>query len=299
MKVLITGVTGFLGSHLARFLISNGHSVIGLKRRSSSQSKINSISHGLELLDAEDGYEFLSREIDAIIHTATCYGNKGESISDILAANVTYPLALLEQAQSKGIRIFLNASTFFCKADENYGYLSTYIKSKNIFHEFAKKFCAANELRFANLNIEHMYGPGDSDSKFITGIAKLLVENEKFIDFTMGEQVRDFIHVDDVVSAFEKILLHLDNNAEKKYFNFEVGTGKGTSVKNFVIAMHSVSKSKSLLNFGALPYRKNEIMHSQANINELLATGWKSEISINSGVNSIFVELLSGKKKNR
>jgi CDP-paratose synthetase len=292
MKVLITGVTGFLGSHLARFLISNGHSVIGLKRRSSSKAKINSISHGLELLDVEDGYEFLSSDIDAIIHTATCYGNKGESISDILAANVIFPLALLEQAQLKGIRIFLNASTFFSKADENYGYLSTYIKSKNIFHEFAKNFCAANDLKLANLNIEHMYGPGDSDSKFIESIAKQLVENKKLIDFTTGEQVRDFIHVDDVVSAFEKILLYVNNNSEKKYFNFEVGTGIGTSVKNFVIAMHAISGSESMLNFGSLPYRKNEIMYSQANINELLATGWKSQISINDGINSVFVELL-------
>lgn len=297
MKVLITGVTGFLGSHLARFLISNGHSVIGLKRRSSSQAKISAISHGLELFDIEDGYEYLNSDIDAIIHTATCYGNKGEPITEILHSNIVFPLSLLEQAKLKGIDIFINASTFFCKADENYGYLSTYIKSKNIFHEFAKSFCAANNLKFANLNLEHMYGPGDSDSKFISNIAIQFLEDKELINFTGGEQVRDFIHVNDVVSAFEKILIHVKNDCKNNYFNFEVGTGVGMSVKSFVIEMHNIFQAKSILNFGALPYRQSEIMFSQANIDELLETGWRAKVSVSEGIKSILFDLLPGTKQ--
>jgi len=291
MKILITGVTGFLGSHLTRFLIANGHSVIGLKRRSSSQNKINSISHGLELFDMEDGYEFLTSDIDGIIHTATCYGNKGETPSDVLNSNIIFPLTLLEKSQAKGIGVFLNASTFFCKADENYGYLNTYIKSKKIFYEFAKSFCDDSNLQFININLEHMYGPGDSESKFITSIARQLSVNKESISLTAGEQVRDFIHIDDVVTAFYKILLYAKKKTEKKYFNFEVGTGRGMSVKNFVIEMHAIFKSESSLNFGALPYRENEIMQSQADITDLMATGWKPEISISDGINSILFDL--------
>ena len=299
MRVLVTGVTGFLGSHLAKFLTENGHSVIGLKRKSSSIDKLSRILHDLELVDIEDGYGYLSTNIDAIIHTATCYGNNGETVSEVLESNVIFPLALLEKALVEKIGIFINASTFFCKANEDYGYLNTYIKSKKIFQDFGKSFCQTNKIQFANLILEHMYGPADADSKFITSMARQLLTEDACIDLTPGDQIRDFIHINDVISAFEKVLLHVEKNHEASYFEFEVGTGVGISIKDFVALMHSLSGSNATLNFGMLPYRPNEIMYSLANVEKLFSTGWRPQISMNEGIESIFSSLSMVEVNNR
>lgn len=294
MKVLITGVTGFLGSHLAKYLIETGHSVIGLKRRSSLTYKINLISDRMELFDIEDGLEFLSSEIDAVIHTATCYGNKGEAVSEILSSNVIFPMTLMEKAKAKNINIFINASTFFCKADGDYGYLSQYIKSKKIFHDFAKSFGERNEMKFINVSLEHMYGPGDADSKFITDVTKRFLRHQAVMDFTPGNQIRDFIHVDDVVFAFDRILHYAKNSVGENCADFEVGTGTATSIKDFVNMIHSLSNSKTEMNFGALPYRSSEIMYSRANNENLIVkTGWRSRVSMAEGIQSILSDLTS------
>ena len=293
MKILITGVTGFLGSHLAKFLIENGHSVIGLKRKSSSTSKIDLISDRLELFDIEEGLEFLSSEIDAVIHTATCYGNKGAAASEILSANVIFPLFLMEKAKARNISIFINASTFFCKADDDYGYLNNYIKSKKIFHDFGKSFGDFNGMKFINVSLEHMYGPGDADSKFITDVTKRFIGHQEVLDFTPGNQIRDFIHVDDVVFAFDRILNYAKSNFEGKYEEFEVGTGMATSIKDFVSMIHALSNSKTVMNFGALPYRSSEIMYSRANTENLIVkTGWSSRVSMAEGIHSILSDLM-------
>lgn len=296
MRVLITGVTGFLGSHLAKFLTENGHSVIGVKRRTSSLERLNSIADNLDLHDIEDGFEDFNSEVDAIIHTATCYGNQGESVSEILNSNVIFPLSLIEALKNNENLVFLNASTFFCKAKENYSYLKSYIKSKNIFHDIAKDYCQEHEIFFANINLEHMYGPGDAENKFVSMVLRKIVSNENSVAMTDGKQLRDFIHVFDVISAFENILVYAKRNAaaEEKYINFELGTGTAVSVREFVDTMHRLAESKTILNYGALKHREGEIMHSEADIRCLIEkTGWHPKVNLIDGLGNVIAEIKS------
>lgn len=296
MRVLITGVTGFLGSHLAKFLTENGHSVIGLKRKTSSLERLSPIADKLDLRDIEDGFEDFNSEIDAIIHTATCYGNRSESVSDVLRANVIFPLSLIEALKNNEKLVFLNTSTFFCKAKENYSYLKNYIRSKNIFHDIAKDYCQDNGIFFANISLEHMYGPGDAENKFVSMMLRKIVSNEKFVAMTDGNQLRDFIHVFDVISAFENILVYAKKNAvaEEKYINFELGTGSAISVRDFVDTMHRLAESKTMLDYGALKHREGEIMHSEADIRCLVEkTGWHPRVNLVNGLGNMVAEMKS------
>lgn len=294
MRVLITGVTGFLGSHLAKFLIENGHSVIGLKRKTSSLERLSPVADKLDLRDIEDGFEDFNSEVDAIIHTATCYGNRGESVSDVLSANVIFPLSLIEALKNNEKLVFLNAGTFFCKAKENYSYLKNYIRSKNIFHDIAKDYCQDNGIFFVNISLEHMYGPGDAENKFVSMMLRKIVCNEKSVAITDGNQLRDFIHVFDVISAFENILVYAKKNAdaEEKYINFELGTGTAISVRDFIDTMHRLAESKTMLDYGALKYREGEIMHSEADIQCLVAkTGWHPRVNLIDGLGIMVSEM--------
>ena len=91
--VLITGVTGFLGSALARELCKT-HRIIGLKRHASDLFRIADIAHNIELYDADRvslKALFQQFSIDFVIHTATDYGSHGV-VTEVLEANVRYPL---------------------------------------------------------------------------------------------------------------------------------------------------------------------------------------------------------------
>ena len=281
-KILMTGITGFLGSQLAKKLLSNGYEVIALKRKTSSLEKIESVLSRVILYDLEniDFVEIFKShpEIDIIIHTATCYGRNNESTFQITEANTSFPLRLLDAAISSGINSFINTDTTLEKS------LNKYSLSKNQFREWGKYYSLQNEIHFKNLKLEHFYGPGDGESKFTTYVINnCLDKNIPELKLTLGEQKRDFIYIDDVVSAY-MILLEKNNTFSDGFKEFEIGSGHAVSIKYFATTVHRLSESDCILNFGAIPYRKKEVMLSEANITALTGLGWTCKIALEQGL---------------
>lgn len=294
MKILLTGVAGFLGSHLAHALVNQGHDVIGLKRRSSDVSRLATLKGALRLFDREGGLENLIAnhpDLDLIIHAATSYGNQGESLSEILSSNVIMPLCLMELVQARKNLKFINTDTFFCKADEGYEYLADYVFSKKLFYQLGSKFAQKNQCAFVNVRLEHMYGPGDSQAKFITSIIKQMLESAPEIKLTPGGQLRDFIYIDDVVSAYLTIINSPEVLAKSGVSHFELGSCAVCSIKELVLIAHELIGSKSKLLFGALAYRENEIMSSRANLQELQKLGWCSRVDLKTGLKNVIASL--------
>jgi CDP-paratose synthetase len=281
-KILMTGITGFLGSQLAKELLNKGYEVIALKRRSSSLKKIESILSRVILYDLESidfSETFQSHpEIDTIIHTATCYGRNNESTCQITEANTSFPLRLLDAAISSGINSFINTDTTLDKS------LNKYSLSKNQFREWGKYYSLQNEIHFTNLKLEHFYGPGDGESKFTTYVIKnCLDKNIPELKLTLGEQKRDFIYINDVISAY-LILLEKKNTFSDGFKEFEIGSGHAVSIKDFATIVHRLSESECILNFGAIPYRKEEVMLSEANIAPLTKLGWTCKTALEQGL---------------
>lgn len=287
MKVVITGATGFLGSNLVRGFLERGCEVIGLKRSCSSTRRLNSLLSRVDLFDL-DSSELadlftLHQGIDAIVHAATCYGRGGESAGQILEANTLFPLRLLECGIKNGVKYFLNTGTYYNKNEDIYSYLSHYVISKRQFEEWGKYFSSNNRIRFITLNLEHIYGPFDDDSKFTAAIIRQCVENVSEINLSPGMQERDFIYVDDVVDAYNVVLQQMAVGKECPLV-LDVGTGESVSLKRFVETVHEVAGSATKLNFGALPYRENEIMHSVADTSDLASLGWMNKTGLWTGI---------------
>lgn len=128
-----------------------------------------------------------------------------------------------------------------------------------------------------------MYGPKDDSTKFIPFVIEKMLKNEKQIDLTKGEQKRDFIYVEDVVRAYLTLVKTIDK-LDKKYYHIEVGTGKPTTIKDIVLLIKMLTNSDIKLNFGTLPYRKNELMYSSANIDFIKKLGWEPKVSLEEGL---------------
>ena len=290
MKILLTGATGFLGSHLTRALVEKKYTVIGLKRRTSDVSRLSDLEKAVTFFDVEDSLDHLFEShpnIDMVIHVATNYGNQGEALSEILMANVILPLRIMELALMRKKCVFINTDTFFCKAEEDYPHLNGYITSKKLFYRLAVKSAETLKCSFVNIRLEHVFGPGDGLFKFTSSIIRKMLDDVPEIKLTSGEQLRDFVYVDDVINAYLKIISSIGVMGKVGVKCFEVGSGAAHSVRDFVTTAHRIIGSKSNLLFGALPYRENEIMCSKANLEALTGLGWRSNVSLEEGLKNV------------
>ena len=102
----------------------------------------------------------------------------------------------------------------------------------------------------------NLFGPLQNKSKFIPYVIEQLKANLP-LNVTPCEQKRDFIYVDDFVGGIEQILLHADA-AKGEIVN--LGSGESISLKEIIEFCRAEIGSTSKINYGALPYRTNEVM---------------------------------------
>ena len=286
--ILITGINGFLGSHLAKNLSQN-FSIIGLEYSLDNLERIQNC--GYKVYSSSENLEniFKENKIFAIIYAATLYRrNKSVLIESLIQTNIMLPVKLYELAEKHSCTIFLNIDTFFNDPQHKYNYLSDYTLSKKQVIEWLK--LTANRCKLVNMKIFHMYGENDAISKFIPQMIHRLENNDKSIDLTSGDQKRDFIYIDDVVNAF-LVILKNEKKIPSKFIEFHIGTGNSVSIKNLMIVLKKLTKSTSLLNFGKIPHIEGEIMDSKANNNNLLKLGWTNEFNLNKGLLRLIKQL--------
>jgi nucleoside-diphosphate-sugar epimerase len=289
MKIVISGVTGFLGSHLARYFIAKGHRIYGIKRHNSSLNKLKGITSKIFFInvDSNDWSEQLKAVTpDVIIHTACSYGRRGETISSLVQTNLVFALQLLEAAIDSGASCFINADTAFTKN------VNPYALSKHQFKQWGCHF--QDKIKFINLRIEHMYGVGDDEYKFVKWLVNQIHHQAEKIPLTPGTQLRDFIYIDDAISAFDLIL---ENQYKLPQFvEIDLTTGVFIQVKDFiyeVISAYSLkyTSPKTILDFGAIPYRKNDPMVPDMDPSYLKELGWKAKIGHQEGILKLLEEL--------
>jgi CDP-paratose synthetase len=280
--ILLTGANGFLGSHLVYSLISEEYEIIILKRSNSDLWRLKDLVTELISYDIDtESMElaFKNHKIDCIIHTACNYGRNNNSLNNIIGSNLTFGLNLLELAVKYKVKSFINTDTFLTPK------LNAYSLSKSQFLEWLKLY--SNQIQVLNLKLEHMYGPKDDQNKFMFWLISQLKQNINEIPLTTGVQKRDFIYIKDVVSAFICVLNKIDTL--NQYAEFEVGTGNSVAVKDFVrLIVRKYESTKGTintkLNFGAIPYRKGEIMDFKVNNQHLKALGWQPLTSLEKGI---------------
>jgi nucleoside-diphosphate-sugar epimerase len=274
-KILITGINGYLGSKLAKTL-APWYEILGLEystdnlfRIKDENYKVYSVANGIP------GELFSSQNIDIVIHAATFYGRDKEDINTMANANLFIPFGLLNQAINNNCQLFINTDTVLDR------FVSVYALTKRHFQEWL--YMRRKQIKVINMQLEHFYGPGCSNTNFITAMVERLKRNDSPIDLTSGEQLRNFIYIDDVVRAFVTVIEKADEIRED-YSHFQVGTSNLVSIKETVEMLKKITQSTSQLNFGVIPYRENELMKSEVDNSALVKLGWEPKFSLNTGL---------------
>lgn len=281
-KILITGINGFLGSHLAKRLKSN-FDIIGLEYSLDNLFRIQ--SEKFKIYDSSNSSlerVFIENDIYAILHVATIYRRDLEPMADLVKTNILLPVNLLDLSNKHGVSLFLNTDSFFNNSSYSYSYLSDYTLSKKHSIDWIRLMSNSSSCKIVNMKIFHMFGNNDSPSKFIPFLIENIKKNKTFLDMTEGMQTRDFVYVKDVITAYEKVLKNEDQLSV--YQEFEVGGGNSISIKTLANLIKEITNSKTELRFGILPYRNGEIMESISNNSSLIKLGWRPKFSLKSAL---------------
>lgn len=274
--VLISGSTGFLGSHLVRYLITQGSTVVAITRSSSSLKRIEDLKSKIEFVDSADlATSLKGRKFDYFFHLATCYGRNNETKEYIYNTNVDWPIGVLNLINHKDLVLVNFASSL--PSGLNY-----YTQSKAEFADKARTLCQG---QFINLKLEQFYGP--LDGTFISFIFNQLLTGTKPIPLTEGLQLRDFIYYKDVLTAIDAII-RFTYASTSKYYEISIGSGKAISIREAVtIIQQKLKASEAVLQWGALPYRKDEPMVLKADIRALNNMGWVPKYSFESAMDEM------------
>lgn len=270
------GAFGFLGSRLTSYFESR-HTVIGLARKRNNEATINNIIYTTENNWIEKIVEF---EPNIIINTIACYGRHNEPATALIESNILMPIRELESISSLDA-VFINCGTSLPPNTSLYAY--TKQKANELAAAIIDKVCG----KYIELKLEHFYGAFDGDDKFTSMVIRRCLSNQP-VKLTSGLQQRDFLYIKDLLTAFDCIINNVNNFP--KFHSIEVGSGKAISIREYVETVKNITKSNSIIEFGVVKERANELMYSCADIAELEKIGWKREFSLVDALTEIIEE---------
>ncbi len=302
-RILVTGGTGFVGSHLVENLIATGAQVIVPFRSLDPRSYFAVEKIGqrtlltiCDLKDQQRVLELIAKyEIEWIFHLAawsvvpTAYYDPWETI----ATNVMGTTNILEAAR----RVSSVKGVIVASSDKAYGksqkpYRETdalrgdhpYDASKASMDLITYAYFKTYRLPVIITRFGNIYGPGDFNfSRIIPGVMKSLITKEPLILRSDGTYVRDYLYVKDVVNGYLLLLSRLDNIVGEA-FNF-------SSVESLsVVAL--IKKVEKILNkkvkYIIKNTSKNEIPYQHLDSSKVRRLGWKSKYSFSKGINETY-----------
>ena len=293
-KVLITGATGFIGSHLTQRLIREGFEVGIIKRGKSDVWRIKDlldkiVTYDVDLRDTEEVSKAVSHfRPDVIFHLATYYAveHAPQEVSLMVDTNVLGTVNLLEVSKESMVKLFVNTSSCFVykenknklRENDDLSPLNLYALTK-IQAEQACSFYAKNyDLKAITFRLFPPYGPANHERRLIPYVIKSLLDGER-LKLTTGKQRWDFVYIEDIVDAYFKLLSVLE--LPKKHEIFNIGTGNADSVREVVTRIKEIVGSELEPEWGAIPHRKNEVWFTCADISKTETfLSWQPKIQI-------------------
>lgn len=267
-NVLVTGGTGYIGSQLCKKLIEENFKVHILVRETSKYDYLEEIKEKLNILIWNENIDELvnyldNNKIKCIFHLAsfTKTEHKKEEVETLILSNILYGSKILEAMKySNYTKLIINTGTYWQHYNsEEYNPVDLYAATKEAFEKIIKYYVEAENIRCITLKLFDTYGENDKRPKLINLLNKF-ADEKKVLDMSLGEQKLDLVHIDIVTDSFIKAFELLERNKEIREETYGVSSGKQISLREIVENFEKKSGKKVLINWGARPYRKREVM---------------------------------------
>lgn len=284
--VLVTGASGFIGSHLVKGLLKEGANVSAIGRKSPKNAGISYFS--ADICDANS----LCRAIinikpQIIVHLVACMDRTAPN-EEVIRINYQGTVNLFDALDQIEYQRFIYISTSELYFGNEIPFLenmdlnpqTAYARSKLMAEEYCITQSKEKRKPITILRPAIVYGPGQSESMFIPQCVASTLRGEN-MKMTAGEQTRDFVYIDDVVEAI--VRASYMPLAVGEIIN--IGSGIETTLKEAALKINELAGNAMQINFGALPYRENEIRRYLLDITKAKQVlGWEPKVSLEEGL---------------
>lgn len=276
-KIVITGATSFIGFHLIEKIVKEDVKIYAVVRKGSN--KIVNLPKDKKIIIVEadmKDYRSLSEKIRErcdIFYALSWNGTRGKARMNMekQRENFEYSLDSVKVAHELGCSRFVSAGS-----QAEYGSIQGIIKEdiqplpnteygkwKYQFFLDAYRYCRENSIQFIEPRFFSLYGVGDFEGTLIMSILQKM-KQDKLCELTECVQKWNFLYIDDAIDAIIK--LSYGNHAEGVY---NLGSGDTRTLKDFIQEMAEITKTKSELKYGAIPYSNEGVVSIIPDITKL------------------------------
>jgi len=269
MKILLTGATGFIGSHIAENLVKKGHQVYATCRNKSSFKKCDQFKNKVTWIN-QDHPEWERKlegiELDQFIHTAWAGVTSAERNDWALQlTNFEFSKTMIDLA------ISLNAKKIICLGSQaEYGLYNYKVTEEHVPEPtdaygavklltlyYLQNTATKNNRIWYWLRIFSIIGENENKLWLLSQVMDKLLLGEE-IELTQGEQFYDYIYISDFIKALDQIITC--NSDLSAVYN--ICSGRPVKIKQLLLLVaEKLNVNVSALKFGAISYRKNQNMY--------------------------------------
>tara|TARA_B100001057_G_C22810416_1_gene935183 strand:+ start:880 stop:1863 length:984 start_codon:yes stop_codon:yes gene_type:complete len=299
MKIIVTGGAGFIGSHLAEFLIKKGHRVIIIDNLSTGRlNNIKSFKNKVKFIKADISksgkWTEIFKNAQIVFHLAALadivpsiqnpkeyFQSNVVGTENIISASVKYKVKqIIYSASSSCYGI---PKSYPTSETESIKPQYPYALSKNLGEQILMHYAKVYGIKVTSFRLFNVYGTRSRTSgTYGAMFGVFLAQKLKGKPLTVvgdGCQKRDFTYISDIVHAFYKAI-----RVKKNFEIFNLGTGRPTSVNSIVKLLGCKSIN--------IPKRPGEPDLTSANINKVKKElNWKPKISIKEGVKNLLNDI--------
>ncbi len=288
-KIIIIGGTGFIGFHLAKFLIKKNYEVISVSRKNPKKirflKKVKYIK--VNIVQKKKLLKSLKKYLDTD-YIINCGGEvehkkKKKTILSHFNGSINIANIFLNKPLKKFIQIGSGleygslkspqSESALCNPESNYS-KAKYLASKSLL-DLYKNY----NLPLVLIRPYQLYGPAQDTNRLIPFVIKACLQNKHF-PCSEGKQYRDFLYIDDFVNFIFKIIRK--DNIKGEIFN--VGYGRPEQIKKIIYKITKII-NKGRPKFGKIKLRTEENLITYANIKKAMSfTEWKPKVKLISGL---------------
>lgn len=296
MRVLVTGAAGFVGAHLVRQLLDDGHEVIAWVRPTTDTWRLHELPLRMEVASLTDPRVIPDVRPDVCVHLAWV-AEPGQYLhsprNDDCARDGLELLRRLSEVDCRRV-VMVGTCAEYAPSDQPLREsdptepLTPYARAKDRLRRNAERLANELGIEFCWARLFYLFGPMEDERRLVPALARRLRAGDEFLAGT-GEHLRDYLHVHDVAAGLATLMRASCSGT------FNVCSADAVSVRDLMETVADMVGNRHLLRFNALPPRDWDPPVLVGDHQRLRSLGWQPRFDLHDGIRNTVTIMAGGK----